>query len=127
MYTAILIALFLTILRVTKATVVDDWPFPQYVNYSPADADCVEYIIPAILSARIFKFNAPQWNNDYDLIDYVTLSASRKHPGSSLQSLTSPFDFDGNFTISATYCSPKTKEWKGSVLVATHGLGFNRE
>jgi hypothetical protein len=127
MYGAILIALCIAIFQIADTISVDDTVYTEYTAYSPRNAECVEYVIPTIISAQIYKFNATQWNSDYGLADFVALYASRKDANTFLRSLNGPFDFGGNFTISATFCNPRYTSWTRSVMVATHGLGFDRK
>jgi hypothetical protein len=93
--------------------------------YTPPKANCVDYEIPITYSTLGIKF-IPTWSDNYALTDFVTLAATRASANFSAP-LTAGASLTGKHTISATFCSPKSKnEHSKTVLLASHGLGFDR-
>jgi pimeloyl-ACP methyl ester carboxylesterase len=95
-------------------------------SYTPPNANCVDYEIPAAVATKGIEWIAPKWTDNYGLIDFVFLSSARTDANFT-PPITGPVDINGNYTISATFCFPKTKnEHSSTVLLATHGLGYDR-
>ena len=92
-------------------------------SYVPANADCLEYAIPVTVISKNLPWTGPRWKDDYELIDFLTVSASR----SSESPYGNSTEEKGSYTIGATFCAPKSAGPKAkTVLVATHGLGYDR-
>lgn len=93
--------------------------------YVPPNAKCIDYEIPVSVSAKGVGFLPPKWTNNYELINFVTLGATR--PSANFSSPLGPADLKGDYTISATFCSPtKPSKHSGTVILASHGLGFEK-
>jgi hypothetical protein len=95
-------------------------------TYTPTNANCIDYDIPVSVSTEGINFVAPKWTDNAGLIDFVSLSSSR-----SSANFPSPIngtvELNGQYTISGTFCSAKTNTGKsGNVLLATHGLGYDK-
>ncbi|KAF2434575.1 alpha/beta-hydrolase [Tothia fuscella] len=95
-------------------------------DYTPPSAKCVDYDIRLTVSAKGKRWAGPKWNDNYDLTDFVSILGSR--PDSRLsEPLDGSVDISGNYTLSSTFCAPKTQgQHSGTVLLATHGLGYDR-
>ena len=94
--------------------------------YHPPNAVCEDFEIPLTVSTPALVWKAPEWDNNYDLTDFVSLAATRPSADFPLP-MTSGGSFEGNVTIAGTFCSPKQPSGghKQTVLLATHGLGFD--
>jgi hypothetical protein len=94
-------------------------------TYTPTNANCIEYDIPVSVSTEGINWIAPKWVDNAGLIDFVSLSSSRSSANFS-SPVGGPVDLNGQYTISGTFCSPKTNaENSGNILLATHGLGYD--
>jgi hypothetical protein len=95
-------------------------------TYTPSNANCNNYDIPVSVSTTGIDWIAPKWTNDTGLIDFVSLTSSRTTANFS-SPVGGSVNLTGQYTISATFCSPKTQTNKSAnVLLATHGLGYDR-
>jgi hypothetical protein len=96
-------------------------------TYTPPNANCIDYSIPVSVSTKGIDWVAPKWTDDAGLIDFVSLSSSRSSANFS-SPVGGPVNLNGQYTISGTFCSPKTNaKNSGNVLLATHGLGYDRQ
>ena len=107
----------------TSATIV-----PLTQDYYPPTADCWEYRVPVHLaSVEVTTFAFPEWNDDYQLQDFLTAAttrASANYPSviTGKENLT-----DVEYTIAASFCTPKNAATrKKTILLATHGIGLPR-
>jgi hypothetical protein len=95
-------------------------------TYTPANANCIDYDIPVSVSTEGINWVAPKWTDNAGLIDFVSLTSSRSSANFS-SPINGSVDLSGQHTISGTFCSPKTNaEKSGNVLLATHGIGYDR-
>ncbi|KAN0104869.1 alpha/beta-hydrolase [Hyaloscypha variabilis] len=95
-------------------------------TYTPTNANCIDYDIPVSVSTKGINWIAPKWTNNTGLIDFVSLTSSRS-PANFSSPVGGSVDLNGEYTISATFCSPKTTaEKSGNILLATHGIGYDR-
>lgn len=100
-------------------------PIPLNVSYNPPNANCVDYVIPVSVSTPGLEFVATKWTNDLELMDFISAASTRTTANFS-SPLTGPVHLEGNYTVSATFCSPKTKTNASStVLLLTHGGGYD--
>ena len=93
----------------------------------PANGVCTDFTITKTVTSAQFAFAPPKFENNYDVVGFLEgLASSAKAPSSSpLIPPTKPTTKD--YTISATFCTPKHKKGKeGTVLVATSGLGYDK-
>ncbi|KAK2813287.1 hypothetical protein FQN50_000601 [Emmonsiellopsis sp. PD_5] len=114
-------ALFLSaIAPLTKAS-------PYKGTYHPPNANCVDYTIPVSVSTDILTFNGTKWDDNFGLIDFVSVASSREDAGFP-SPIGAPEPYKGDLEIAGTFCSPKEYGKPGgrTVLLATHGLGFER-
>ena len=92
----------------------------------PPSASCMDYVIPVNITSANYVSNATKWANNDQLtqfvIDQVTRIPDRYIP------LAGPEDETAQYDISATFCTPRnaTSGKVKTVIVATHGLGFDR-
>ncbi|KAF2099701.1 alpha/beta-hydrolase [Rhizodiscina lignyota] len=97
-----------------------------HTEYTPPNANCIDYEIPVVVSTKGVEWIGPKRTDNYGLIDFVFLSSTRPEANFT-PPVTGPVDINGTYTISGTFCSPKTKcEHSNTVLLATHGLGYDR-
>lgn len=98
------------------------------VTFVPKGAICQDYTIPLTVTSQNRPWIGPRWTDNYGFIDFLSTAATRQSAG-----FPSPVDDPINnqtasYTISATFCSPETAgEHSKTVLLATHGLGFDRK
>ena len=112
-----LILVFSLVLRVAHAA-----------TYFPPGAICEEYSIPVAIETQAYTYNGTEWHNNYELVDFVTVQVGRI--GKTPRGLyAGPNNFSAGYDIGATFCSPKdtTKGKEKTVLLATHGLWFERK
>jgi hypothetical protein len=108
-----------------NAGLVKKNPMPSDTSYTPSNANCVDYEVPVTVSTQGFSFVAPKWTDDFGLTDFVSVASSRTTANSSAP-ISGPVTLEGNYTISATFCSPKTTNSTSStVLLLTHGGGYD--
>ena len=92
----------------------------------PPSASCTDYTIPVNITSANYVFNATKWTNNDELtqfvIDQVTRIPDKYIP------LAGPEDETEQYQISATFCTPRnaTSDKAKTVILATHGLGFDR-
>lgn len=95
-------------------------------SYTPAGANCIDYDIPVSVSTQGINWIAPKWTENTGLIDFVSLASTRSSANFS-SPVGGPVDLKGQYKISGSFCSPKGKTGKsGNVLLASHGLGYDR-
>ena len=112
-YTAILLSSVLAFTSVTTA-------------YTPPSANCKDFTIPVHVTSDNYPWTAPEWTDNYGLIDFVSTASSRPDAGFP-SPLGVPTSQEGDYEISATFCTPKQSNAKTSiVLLATHGLLYDR-
>jgi hypothetical protein len=95
--------------------------------YVPPGAVCQDYIVNLDVSVSALKYAGPKWSNNYELMDFNSIGGSRLDAGFPAP-LTGSMDYNDSVTISGTFCTPAVT-WKGherTVLLATHGIGFDR-
>ena len=111
-----LFILLLTILAVAKAS-----------GYVPAGAKCRDFMIPVNVTSLNYPWIAPKWTDDFGFIDFASIATSRTDYITP-PPIGAPVLETADYTIGATFCTPKGKPNAnaGKVLLATHGLGFDR-
>lgn len=97
------------------------------VTFVPKGAKCQDYTIPVTITPEIRPWNATKWTDNYGFIDFLTRAATRMGAGVILP-VGDPVNQTASFKISATFCTPeKPGEHSKTVLLATHGLGFDKK
>ncbi|KAI9707885.1 MAG: hypothetical protein M1820_004491 [Bogoriella megaspora] len=100
-------------------------PAPSNTTYTPPNANCVDYEAPITISTQGFNFDAPRWSDNFGLTDFVSVISTRPSANFSAP-ISVSVDLEGNYTISATFCSPKARNSTSStVLLLTHGGGYD--
>lgn len=101
----------------------EGYPNSPDKTYYPPDAECTEYEVPIHLESDDYVFNATQWETDYNLEDFLSTVTTR--PSAMFPSpFSGPVRNTGNYTIAASFCTPKVKNGKEkTVILATHGIG----
>lgn len=91
-----------------------------------ADKTCQDYSIPLNISSTIFVASYPRFEDNFDAVNWVNKlarydSATAFHPFNGTKNAI------GAYSIGATFCTPaKPNANQKTVLLATHGLGFDR-
>ncbi|PGH13763.1 hypothetical protein AJ79_03462 [Helicocarpus griseus UAMH5409] len=99
--------------------------------YHPENAVCVDYTIPlSVATDKALSWNGTQWSDNFGLTDFVSMAGSRPDAGFPVP-ITGPVDYKDDVEISGTFCSPMkglgdVGESGGTVLLASHGLGFDK-
>lgn len=98
-------------------------PAPIQKPYArhPPNSDCADYSQVFTVTSANYEWNGTKFQTNFDVADYVVKSSQ---PGYL------PFDKaarneTSTHNIGITYCAPKGQH-KNVVLLATHGLGFDR-
>ena len=95
--------------------------------FVPKGAKCQDYTVPVTVTSKNLPWIGPRWEDDYGFIDFLTsyttrLSARFPSP------LGGPVTQTAKYDISATFCTPaQPGRHSKTVLLATHGLGFDRK
>lgn len=110
----------LTVLSITSA-----WPTSS--GYVPPGAKCQDYSIPVNVASLNYPWTGPKWTNNYGFIDFASAASSRTDDGFP-SPLGNPINETASYSIGATFCTPTGTPTAnaGSVLLATHGLAFDR-
>lgn len=86
-------------------------------------SNCYDYDIPVKTEAEILNWSALEFSDNYEVAQAIVSSIGRTP--------VSPFkgtrNITGNYTIGATFCSPKTfNGHEKTVILASPGLGYDR-
>ena len=93
---------------------------------NPRDAICYDVILPISFEVDGYEWIQPRWTNDYEMIDFIGVEASRRPYNKS--QIVQPSTIGGNYSISGTFCVPNKPGSKAStVILATHGLWYDRK
>lgn len=93
--------------------------------YYPSNADCWEYKIPVTVTSENLVFEFPEWTDDLSLQDFLTaatIRASANYPSV----ITGTKNETDTYTIAASFCTPRRRDRKRTILLATHGIGQAR-
>ena len=85
---------------------------------------CKEYTLPIATNTINFIWGLPQLQTNYDVTTFNT-NLGRWDANVTLNPISGGGPANGSYKISGTFCSP-TNGGSGTVLVATHGFGFDR-
>ena len=104
--------------------------YPGYAH--PTNGNCQDYTLNYTVTTSNYVWGDPKLQNDFDTADLL-FNITSQDDALDLTGSFSPFNGTQNVTaeysISGTFCSPKTPKGNGTeqtVLVATHGFGFDR-
>ncbi|KAK8016855.1 hypothetical protein PG993_015044 [Apiospora rasikravindrae] len=93
--------------------------------------DCIDYQIPVTTRTEAQVWGLPKFSSNFDVSAFI-LSLIRRTtvpPTIPFNPFKGTRNVTGNYTIGATFCSPKNASKGGhekTVLLATHGLGYDR-
>ena len=99
------------------------------VGFSAANTwakSCQFYDIPITVTSTNLVYGIPPFQDNFDIGGLVDTFTSRTPPTASPFSGTT--NVTANYTIAATFCSPghgEANTHQSTVLIATHGLGFD--
>jgi hypothetical protein len=88
---------------------------------------CKSFKIPVSVNSTELVYALPPFQSDFDVADFLATAGGRSAPDlSSLFSGTK--NVSATYEIGATFCTPAQGKGghKDTVLIATHGLGFDR-
>jgi hypothetical protein len=98
--------------------------YPDFVH--PSNGICTDYTVTETLTYPEVQWTGPRFKDNHDVVGFLA-ALSRKgglgadFPLGNTKNVTKTFDTAG------TFCKPKGKNVnETTVLVATHGLGFDR-
>lgn len=93
--------------------------------YYPPEADCWEYKVPVTVTSENLVFDFPDWMDDYALQDFLTAATTRASAGYPSPVIGTKNE-TASYTLAASFCTPKSKNKKKTVILATHGIGQPR-
>jgi len=92
-----------------------------------AAKSCQSYKIPVTVTSTNVKYGLKELENDFDVDDYVLNITSRTADFGTIINGTETVT--ASYTIGATFCAPTSataSSHKDTVLLLSHGLGFDR-
>lgn len=96
------------------------------VRFVPKGAKCQDYTIPVTVTSENRPWIGPRWTDNYGFTDFLALSATRVSAGVPIP-VGNPVNQTASYSIAATFCTPeRSGKQSKTVLLATHGLGFDR-
>ncbi len=100
---------------------------PTSSGYVPPGAKCQDYFIPVDVASLNYPWVAPKWTDNFGFIDFLSVATSRTDAGFP-PPIGAAVNETARYNIGATFCTPtgKSNANAGKVLLATHGLGFDR-
>ncbi|RFU28347.1 hypothetical protein B7463_g8006, partial [Scytalidium lignicola] len=93
------------------------------VLVSATSKSCTDYTISVSVTSSNYAFSTA-FEDDFQLIDFLTDATSRDN--SSFHPFTGQVKQTGSYSISGTFCAPTGGAKKNTVLLLSHGLGFDR-
>jgi hypothetical protein len=85
---------------------------------------CKDYKIALNITSKDYTWGLPLNENDYD-ITTITTNIARWDANVTLNPISGVAPVTALYEISGTFCSP-SGGGDGTVLIATHGFGFDR-
>lgn len=122
---------FITLLlSLSLSRLVDSSPtnrhndYPDFVH--PSNGVCKDYKISTTITYTAMPWAVPHFTNNYDVAAIEFNSSAKGGFKSPLYG--SPRNATQTFETAATFCKPKALKGgnETTVLVATHGIGFDR-
>ena len=95
-------------------------------NEHPSNGICTDISVTEEVSSEDPVWGGPRFQDDFDLIAFL-FNTTRKDQENIPPSVSGFKNATNTYTVSATFCTPKTlKEGKEkTVLLATHGLWYD--
>lgn len=101
------------------------WSTPN-ATFVPKGAKCHDYIIPVTVTSENRPWIGPRWTDNYGFTDFLSTVTTRASAGFPFP-VGNPVNQTAIYNISASFCTPETPgENSKTVLLATHGLGFDK-
>ncbi|CAI6284645.1 unnamed protein product [Periconia digitata] len=102
-------------------------PTYQTAPDHPSNGICTDYKIEKTIDFAELQWTDPPFKTSFDVVDLYARMAS-KDPAVFRPFAETPRNVSKTYEISATFCRPKngTDAGEKTVLVATHGAGFDR-
>ncbi|KAF2653300.1 alpha/beta-hydrolase [Lophiostoma macrostomum CBS 122681] len=102
----------------------------DYPGYTyPSNGNCRDYSIKSTQTTKDLIWSYPRLENDFDTAALLFNITSKDDALGSFQPFNDTKEHSAEYEISGTFCSPKALKGNGTektVLVATHGFGFDR-
>ena len=95
---------------------------PAWSSWQQGAATCQQYMIPITATSENYLYNATEFADNYDLVDFTTLVSSANASNIFYPVESLPVNQTVSVEIAATFCQP-TKGPGNTVLLATHGIG----
>jgi hypothetical protein len=90
-------------------------------------ADCYDYEIPVTTQTLAYIFGYPEFSDNFDVVGFIGDVITRTAIPPSFNPFSGMRNITGNYSIGATFCSPKTfNGHEKTVLLASPGLGYDR-
>lgn len=116
------IMLFPTLVFCFSVLVATAWS----TTFTPKGAKCQDYTIPVTITSENRPWIGPRWTDNYGFIDFLSIASSRQSAGFP-SPVGNPVNQTASYNISAAFCTPdKPGKRSKTVLLATHGLGFDK-
>lgn len=94
-----------------------------------ANKSCKKFKIPVTVDSTNLVYAAPHFKTNFDIADFIDTIGSRSAPDPS-GAFSGTKNVTATYEIGATFCTPAKGHkdtHKDTVLIATHGLNFDRE
>lgn len=98
--------------------------YPDFVH--PANGECTDYIVKSTVTYEQLQWNQQNYTNNYEVASLLTkIAIQGKVP---LAAFAGSRNVTHTFQTGGTFCRPKVQgsTKQNTVLVATHGAGFDR-
>lgn len=98
--------------------------YPDFVH--PSNGDCKDYLINSTVTFSELEFSQPHYKNNFELSALLAkIAIQGKVP---FNAFSGSHNETKTFQIGGTFCKPKVSSGakQNKVLVATHGIGFDR-
>jgi hypothetical protein len=98
--------------------------YPDFVH--PSNGDCKDYLVNSTVTYSQLHWNEKLYKNNYDVVSLLSkIAIQGKAPFAAFSGAQ---DVTKTFQIAGTFCKPKGQKARkeSTVLVATHGAGFDR-
>ena len=98
--------------------------YPDFVH--PSNGICTDYTVKETITYADPKWIATRFANNYDVVSLIGDLSSKD--GLSTPPFGAVMNTTKTFELTGTFCKPAVKKdgKESTVLVATHGLGFDR-
>lgn len=86
---------------------------------------CTQYLIPLSITSQVLTPSYPPFTSNYDVVGFVN-DLTRRPSNTTFVPFSGAKNETASYTIGATLCSPRNSSKETTLLVATHGLGYDR-